>query len=117
MCIQISLKFRIVFHVVVILDHRWILRHLPGDIRMAAEKFSETRHMPVGCLVSALVFTAEFLVVEARFLPTVLLTVKAIFLPHEGIRIFLYFFTNPRVLLQIRLQRRVLLHKFPVVYQ
>src|SRR6266436_785925 len=117
MCIQISMKFGIMFHVVVILDHRRVLRHLPGDIRMAAEKFSETRHMPVGSFVSALVFTAEFLMVEASFLPTVLLTVKAIFLPHEGVRIFLYFLANSRVLLQIRLQRRVLLRKFPVVYQ
>src|SRR5258706_16401133 len=117
MCIQISMKFGIMFHVVVILDLRRVLRHLPGDIRMATEKFPETRHMPVGCLVSALVFTAEFLMVEASFLPTVLLTVKTILLPHEGIRIFLYFLANSRVLLQIRLQRRALLHKFPVVYQ
>src|SRR5258706_15391786 len=117
MCIQISLKFGIMFHVVVILDHRRVSRHLPGDIRMAAEKFSETRHMPVGCLVSALVFTSEFLMVEASFLPTVLLTVKAILLPHEGVWVFLYFLANSRVLLQICLQRGVLLHKFPVVYQ
>src|SRR5258708_16632221 len=117
MCIQISLKFGIMFHVVVILDHRRVFRRLRGDIRMAAEKSSETRHMPVGSFVSALVFTAEFLMVEASFLPTVLLTVKAIFLPNEGVGIFLYFLANSRVLLQIRLQRRVLLRKFPVVYQ
>src|SRR5258707_564599 len=99
MRIQISLKFGIMFHVVVILDHGRVLRHLPGDIRMAAEKFPETRHMPVGCFVSALIFTAEFLMVEAGFLPTVLLTVKTILLPHEGIRIFLYFPANSRMLL------------------
>src|SRR5579872_980632 len=47
----------------------------------------------------------------------ILMTVKAILLPHEGIWVFPYFFANSRVLLQVGLQRRMLLHKVLVVYE
>src|SRR6266404_3670954 len=47
----------------------------------------------------------------------VFMTVEAVLLPHEGVRVFPYFLANSLVLLQVRLQRRVLLVKFFVVYQ
>src|SRR5258706_10165403 len=56
-------------------------------------------------------------VAVAFTLPTVLLTVKTILLPHEGVGIFLYFLANSRVLLQIRLQRTELLTTLPVSHQ
>src|SRR5258708_38095351 len=59
---------------------------------------------------------------EAVLMPTggvviagVFMTVEAILLPHEGVRVFPYFLANSLVLLQVRLQRRVLLDKFFVV--
>lgn len=42
--------------------------------------------------------------------------IKAIFLPHEGVRVFGDFLADSLVGLQIGLQRRVALHKLLVVY-
>ena len=45
------------------------------------------------------------------------MSVKALFVPHEGVRISLYLFSNRRMILQVRLKRWVPLQEFPVIYE
>src|ERR1700722_8334585 len=72
---------------------------------MAVEKLSET-----GCLFVRIA-------VRTVAAAAILLTVIAVFVPHERIRMVLKLLANYRMVLQVGVKRRMIFRKFTVVYE
>src|ERR1700722_363258 len=72
---------------------------------MAVEKLSET-----GCLFVRIA-------VRAVAAAAILLTVIAVFVPHESIRMVLKLLADLRMILQVGVKRRMIFRKFTVVYE
>ena len=86
-----------VVHIFVILHQRRIFGKLARDVRVASEELSK--------LAAAVRIAVHAVVV----------TVVAGFLLHEGVRILADVLTHFRMLLQVSLQGRMILHKFIVI--
>src|ERR1041385_9409696 len=89
-----------VFNELLISYQRRIASKLLGNFPMVVQKLVESGQLTARRVTIAGVFTA----------------IKALFLAHETVWVFSYFFPNSRVLLQERLQSRVPLQEFLVVF-
>ncbi len=94
-----------ILHEFSIIHERRVLAHLLGDFLMAVHELVEAGELPAGGVAVAIAVTI------------VLAPIKALFLPHEGVRVFPDLFPNFRMLLQILLQRGMLFDELFVVHQ
>src|ERR1700722_1918307 len=105
MLLQIGLQLGMVLHVFVVIYEGWILAKLLGSFAVRVQKLIEA---------------CKLLAVDVAVPVSVAIILTAIvtrFLPHKGIRIFLYLLANLRMLLQVVLERRMLLHEVIVVHK
>src|ERR1700722_882706 len=82
---------------------RGIFAEILGNFPMAIEELIEARQLATSGVVVAITVT--------------FVTVVAIFLPHESIRIFFYLLANVRMVFQITLQLGMTLLVFRVIYE
>ena len=99
MSIQIVIQLSMVLHIVVVLNDGGVSLQVILNIRMAMKKSSEVRHVSMHWVTIAHVRSA----------------VEGIFLPHEGVRVLLYLVGNSRMVLEVSLQSRMVLHKVLIV--
>jgi hypothetical protein len=105
--LQILLQIRMAFHVLLVIQERWILGDLLPDVRVATQK------LPEACRFAALGVAIEAAVVSTK----VLLPVEALFLAHECVRVLTEFLAHSRMLLQVTLQFRVFGDEFLVIHE
>src|ERR1035438_4548358 len=85
---------------------------------MAIHEMVEVSQFPVsGVVIPISIFALVSIILGVVSITPILGPVVAVFRMHEGLRVFFYFFANPGMLLQIGLQRRMLLYEFAIVYQ
>src|SRR5580658_2882407 len=97
---QIGLQCGMVLHEFLVIHQRRILAQLLGGFAVSVQELIEAR---------------QFFAVGA--IAIVLAVIVAIFLPHEGVRIFLYLLANCRMLLQIGLKLRMVSDVFLVIHE
>src|SRR5580692_1562161 len=97
---QIGLQCGMVLHELLVIHQRRILAQLLGGFAVSVQELIEAR---------------QFFAVGA--IAIVLAVIVAIFLPHEGVRIFLYLLANCRMLLQIGLKLRMVSDVFLVIHE
>ena len=107
MVLQISLQRRMVLRKFLVIYERRIFAKLLGRFAMVIQKLIEIRELLSGGITVA----------SDIAIAIVLAAVEAVLLPHESVRIFLDFLANCRMVLQISLQRSMVLHKFLVIYK
>src|SRR5216683_3190010 len=98
MLLHILLQRGMLLDKFLVLYQRWISAQLLGDFRMTVGKTIEARQFPTSRVV----------------VPPILAPIEALFLPHETIRVLGDFLSYSGMLLQILLQRGMILDKFLV---
>src|SRR5580693_6071991 len=97
---QIGLQCGMVLHEFLVIHQRRILAQLLGGFAVSVQELIEAR---------------QFFAVGA--IAIVLAVIVAIFLPREGVRIFLYLLANCRMLLQIGLKLGMVPDVFLVIHE
>src|ERR1700722_17982663 len=100
---QELLQRRMVLLKLLVIHQRRILTQLFSDLGVAVHESVHVRQLTTG-----------YVAIAARL---ILALVKALLLPHEGVRIFLIFLAHSRMLRQELLQRRMVLLKLLVIHQ
>lgn len=105
--LKVSLQGRVILHELPVIQKRWILADLLGNLWVIIEKAIELCNvLPIpGVQISGrnvAIFTA-------------FRAIKLVFLSHECVRILSYFIANIRIALEIGLQFRMIPHIFRVV--
>src|SRR6266702_3891472 len=103
MLLQIFLQSGMVLDKFVVRHQRGISAKLLGDFRMAVHEAIKARQLPTSRVIVAPVVIAP-----------ILAAIEALFLPHETVRVLGYFLSYSGMLLQILLQRGMILDKFLV---
>lgn len=101
MVLKIGLQRGMTLYEFLILYQRWVAAKLLGNLVMAIEKLIEASELLTTDVVIACVFSA----------------IITIFLPHEIIWIFFYFFAYARMVLQKGLQFRMPLYVILIVHE
>src|SRR5258708_16367222 len=111
MSLQVGLQIRILVQEFLVLRQRWISAKLFSRLAVLVHELVETRQLAASGVAIARRVVTVTIAAAGVFTP-----VKAIFLAHEGVWIFAQFLADSRMLLEISLQRLVILQKFPVLH-